>query len=115
MSTITMTPGTLSIRLTPLEKVLGLLRDQDVPRAAVTGAEVVPDGMAAVRGLRAPGLALPGRRKLGTWRGRGVKRLVDVRRGQPALLVRVTGHAYDELLIATPRAAELAEQLQRTR
>jgi hypothetical protein len=30
-----------------------------------------PDALAAVSGLRAPGLAVPGRTKIGVWRGRG--------------------------------------------
>lgn len=78
------------------------------------GVQVVPDGLAAVRGVRAPGLALPGRRKLGTWRGRGATRLVDVRAGEPALRVRLSGHRYDELLLSTSEAGALAAALRRS-
>ena len=70
MSTINVTEDQLTVRLSWLDKALGLLRDQDVPRSAVTSVDVVPDGFAAVRGIRAPGSALPGRR-VGTWRRPG--------------------------------------------
>ena len=113
MSTITLSDTTLTIRLSPVEKLLGLRRDQAVERGAVTDVHVVPDGMAAARGLRAPGLALPGRRKLGTWRSGGATRLVDVRAGEPTLVVRVKGHRYDELLLSPPDAEALASALSR--
>jgi hypothetical protein len=111
MSTITVTSDQLTVRLPWLHKVLGLLRDQDVPRSAVTAVDVVPDGVAAVRGIRAPGLALPGRR-VGTWRQPGAKRFVDVRKGQPALRVTLSGGRYDELLLGTDDPEAFAAQLR---
>jgi hypothetical protein len=111
MSTIHVSDDSVTVRLSPVGRIAGLLRDQVVPREAVTSAEVVADGLAAARGLRAPGLAIPGRRKVGTWRGRGVRRFVDVRRGQPALRLRLTGQRYDELLIGHDDAAVLAARL----
>ena len=112
MSTITLSDTTLAVRLSPVEKLLGLLGDQEIARDAVTDVQVVPDGMSVVRGVRAPGLALPRRRKLGTWRGGGATRLVDVRAGEPALQVRLSGHRYDELLLSTPAAEALAAALR---
>jgi hypothetical protein len=111
MTAILVSDDILTVRLTPLSKVAGLLRDQIIPRSAITAVEVVPDGLAAARGLRAPGLALPGRRKIGTWRGRGVRRFVDVRRAQPALRLTLRGQRYDELLIGHDNAAELVARL----
>ena len=111
MTAILVSDDTLTVRLTRLSKVAGLLRDQVIPRSAITAVEVVPDGLAAARGLRAPGLALPGRRKIGTWRGRGVRRFVDVRRGQPALRLTLQGQRYDELLIGHDDVTDLAARL----
>jgi hypothetical protein len=111
MSSIHVSDDTLTVRMAPLTKLAGLLRDQRIPLTAVTAVEVVQDGLAAARGLRAPGLALPGRRKVGTWRGRGVRRLVDVRRGQPALRLQLRGHHYDELLLGHDDASALADRL----
>ncbi|MCD0483249.1 hypothetical protein LO771_12735 [Streptacidiphilus sp. ASG 303] len=115
MTTVRLTATGLDVRFTAWEKALGLVRDVRVPLAAITGAEAVPaaDSLAAVRGLRAPGLGVPGVRRLGTWRGRGRKALVSVRRGQPALRVRLTGQPWDELLLGTDDAAALAAALGR--
>lgn len=111
MTSIVVSDDALTIRLPLLSKIAGLLGDQVVPRAAITSAEAVTDGLAAVRGIRAPGLGLPGRRMIGTWRGGGARRFVDVRRNQPALRLRVQGHRYDEFLVGHDDAAALAAQL----
>ena len=112
MSTIVITEDSLTVRPTALDRVAGLIRAQVVDRSAITDVDVVEDGLSAARGLRAPGLAVPGRRKVGTWRGRGVTRFVDVRRGQPALRIRLRGHRYDELLVGDDAAATLAQRLR---
>ncbi len=111
MTSIHVADDALTVRLPLASRIAGLLGDQVIPRSAILSAEVVSDGLAAARGLRAPGLAIPGRRKVGTWRGRGARRFVDVRRGQPALRVRLQGQRYDELLIGHDDAVALAAQL----
>ena len=111
MATITTTPQTLSVTLTRSEKLLGLLRDLEVPRSAVASVEVVPDGLTATRGLRAPGLGLPGIRHIGTWRRRGEKSMVSVRRGQPAVRVRLTGQRFDTLLVGADDATAVVGDL----
>jgi hypothetical protein len=72
---------------------------------------VVPEPLTAVRGPRAPGLALPRRRKVGTWRRPGERTLVCVRKGQPALRVRLEGARYDCLLVGVDDPTALAESL----
>lgn len=111
MATITLSGDRLRLELTAAEKVLGLLRDVDVPRAAVADARVEPDALAAVSGIRAPGLAIPGRTKVGTWRRRGHRAVVAVRAGVPALRVQLRDAGPDELLVSTPDAAALAREL----
>lgn len=110
MAALQLTSSTLSVRLTRGEKVAGLLREVTVPLSAVRSVEAVADGVAAVRGVRAPGLALPGRR-IGTWRRRGERALVCVRRGQPALRMALEGQRYDTLLVGADDAAALAATL----
>src|SRR4051812_10992051 len=111
MATLHRTGSALCVRFTRAEKLAGLVRDLDIPLAAVTGAELVTDPMTALRGLRAPGLALPGIRGIGTWRTRGTRTLVSVRRNQPAVRVELTGQRYDSLLIGDDDAAQLASEL----
>ena len=83
MSTLQVTPDRVVLRLTATEKLAAVHGDLAVPRAAITTVELVEDGIGAARGLRAPGLGIPGRRKLGTWRSRTGRQFVDVRRAQP--------------------------------
>jgi hypothetical protein len=90
MTTILVSDDTLTVRLEPVSKLAGLLRDQVISRSAVTGVEVVTDGLAAARGVR---------------------RFVDVRRGQPALRLSLQCQHYDELLIGHDDAAGIAERL----
>jgi hypothetical protein len=114
MATVHVTDETLTVRLSRGEKISGLLRDVEVPRSAVRTVEVEADALRAARGLRAPGLGLPGVRKIGTWRQRGERTLVSVRRNQPALRIRLDGQRYDTLLVGTDDAAKLAELLRGT-
>jgi hypothetical protein len=111
MATIETTSGTLRVSLTRTEKVLGLLRDLEVPLSAVRSVAVVPDGLAAARGVRAPGLGLPGLRLIGTWRRRGSRTLVSVRRGRPAVRVELAGQRRDTVLVSADDAAAVAAAL----
>ncbi|MGY1834485.1 hypothetical protein ACI79P_05165 [Blastococcus sp. SYSU DS0510] len=115
MATLQLTPSTLSVRLTRTEKIAGLLRDVDVPRSAIRSVEVVADALPATRGLRAPGLALPGVRKVGTWRRPGERTLVCVRRAQPAVRVRLEGQRYGTLLVGADDADAVAASLRPVR
>jgi hypothetical protein len=113
MAQLVCSPDALSVRLTLREKVAGLLRDVAVPWLSVTSVSVEEDGLKAARGVRAPGLALPWRTKIGTWRRRDGKSLVVVRAGVPALRIALQGERYDELLISHPDAHQLADDLNR--
>jgi len=114
MATLQSTATAVRVRFTPAERLAGLVRDVEVPRTAVSAVEVVPDPLTALHGLRAPGLALPGIRKIGTWRGRGMRTLVSVRRDQPAVRVELTGQRFTSLLIGADDAARLAAELTPT-
>lgn len=112
MATIDLNPPTLGIRFSRGEKVAGLLRDIEEPLDRVRAVRVEGDGLDATQGVRAPGLALPGRRKVGTWRGRGRRTAVCVRAGEPAVRISLDGARWTELLIGTPEAEDVAARLQ---
>ena len=111
MATAHLHAGILSVHFTLGERLGGLVRDVDVPVSAITDLVVEPDGLSAARGIRAPGLAIPGVRKVGTWRGRRARSLVCVRRGQPALSVGLQGQRYDRLLVGLDNAQEYVERV----
>lgn len=111
MATLTVVADAVQVRFTPAEKVLGLVRDHSFPLSAVSSARVESPGLAAAHGIRAPGLALPGLRRVGTWRGRG-RSLVSVRRDQPAVVVDLVGQRFDRLVIGVDDAEAVAGLLQ---
>jgi len=89
----------LQVRFSLFEKVFGLVADQRIPLSAITEAHAETNGLRAVHGLRAPGLGMPGVRKIGTWRGPGTKTLVSVTHDQPALVLKLQGMKYDAVAI----------------
>ena len=112
MSTIRLDPTTMTVELTTWEHIFALRGNVTVPRGDITSAKVVPDALAAARGLRAPGLGAPGIRKVGTWRTRGSRTLVSVRRDQPAVHVRLRPSSdWDALLVGCDDAPTIVAQL----
>jgi len=117
MPTTRLSDDALEVRLRPWEKVAGLLPDLRVPLSAVREVEVVDDALSAPHGVRAPGLALPGIVKTGTWRGRrdgSGRQYVAVRRGVPALRLLLDGQRWASAVVSTPDAAQLAARLRRS-
>ena len=112
MSTVHLTPERLHVRLSTAEKIGGLHGDLDIPRSAIQSADVVTDGLSAATGMRAPGLAIPGRVQMGTWRGRGTRCYVSVRRDQPALRLTLSGKPGGTVLVSTPDAAAVVAGLR---
>jgi hypothetical protein len=111
MAILSMHDDRLRLALTASEKLAGLHGDIEVPLSAVTSARVERAPLSAVRGVRAPGLAIPGRVKIGTWRGRGRRAFVVARRDVPAVRVTLAGTGHDELLVSTPEAEPIVAAL----
>ncbi|WP_256974030.1 S9 family peptidase [Rhodococcus sp. NCIMB 12038] len=82
----------------------------------IRGAEVIADPFANIRGVRSPGLGIPRRRCIGTWRGRGVRTFVVARAGVPAVRVRTLGRGsgaeFDELIVTVPDAVDVTAQIR---
>jgi hypothetical protein len=114
MAAVQLTPSSLTVLLTRTEKFTGFSRDVRVPLTAVRDVEVVDHPLREVRGLRAPGLDLPGVRKIGTWRRRGERTFVCVRKGQPAVRIRLADARFDVLLIGSDDAAADAAAIRAT-
>jgi hypothetical protein len=101
----------IEIRLSLLEKVLGLLRNISVPLSDVSDAQVLQDPLHDVMraGLKV-GLRLP-------WlyyvcRSIRLDQAWAVRRGVPALSFAVCNHgALERVTVSTPDARELARRL----
>jgi hypothetical protein len=104
MARIILSDHEIRIELALWEKVFGLIGNRTIPRSAVTEVALENDPLGATRGLRAPGLGVPGSVKVGTWRGKGRKLFVSVRRSTPAVRIEATGLDRDGFLVSVPDA-----------
>ncbi|MFC9515714.1 alpha/beta hydrolase [Nocardiaceae bacterium NPDC056970] len=106
----------LVLRLSRFERIAGLRGDVAIPVEQIRDVDVVADAFANTRGMRAPGLGVPRRLRIGTWRGRGARTFVVARAGVPAVRVRTVGRAagaeLDELIVTTPDAAQVAGRIR---
>lgn len=111
MAHIDVTLDQITIHLSTWEKIAGLMGDRTISRAAVTEVALETDPIQATRGLRAPGLGVPGSIKIGTWRGKGRRIYVCVRRSTPAVRIEAVGLDRDAFLISVPDAAAVVDAL----
>lgn len=112
VATMSVDGATLRVTFPTSEKLLGLVRDYEVPVASVTGARLVGRWRDDLRGLRV-GLGLPGVWLLGRWISRGHRQLVALRRNRPAVYVALRGERYDELLIEAADPESVLARLPR--
>lgn len=111
MTTITITDETVDIELTGAEKMWSLHGDLRIPRSQIRAVEALDEPLTATRGLRAPGLALPGRVKMGTWRAKGGRQFVIARRGVPGVRLHLEGNRYDQIILSVNDEASRAALL----
>ncbi|KQV25193.1 MULTISPECIES: hypothetical protein [unclassified Microcella] len=111
-TTIHADPSGLTLRLGWLDRVLALRGDVRIHASDIDVIAVVPDGLASVAGIRAPGLGIPGARKIGTWRRRQGATVAVVRGRGPALSITATGGPVRRIVLSAPDAAERAAALQ---
>lgn len=111
MAAVSITDHDVTVELTLREKVGGLLGNVRIPRSQIRAVELIDGPVSAPRGIRSPGLALPGLVKVGTWRSRSAGRqFVSVRRGVPAVRLHLEGHRYDQVVVSVDDA-EVRERL----
>ena len=110
MATIAVDERELVVTLERNEKRWGFLSDLRIPIGSVSAVEVVVDSRKAARGIRAPGLG-GSHRLIGTWRARGNRQYVCVRREQPAVKVTVERQRYRTILVGSDDAEGVAREI----
>ena len=111
MATISIDGDDVVLTFTRFERIFGLIHDQRIPLSSITAVTSVANGLAATEGWRAPGLGVPGRSKIGTWRGNGRRMLVRVQRDQPAVRIDAEGQPYRASLIGADDALGMTDAI----
>lgn len=101
----------VTVALSTAEKVAALHGNLTVPRSAIMRVTTVPDGMAEVHGLRAPGTGLPGVIMVGTWRTADAVTFAVCHGRRPAVVLDLNGQAYDRLVVTVDNPEEIGTYL----
>jgi hypothetical protein len=88
-NTVTIEDGRLVVEPVGLNKLWGLRRRITVPLAQVRGATYDPGATHAGKGVRAPGLGLPGVKWVGTFYKDGDKCYWNVRAGGQTIVIEL--------------------------
>jgi hypothetical protein len=120
MALVSIHDNALVIRFARWERLFAARASMTVPLAAVRAVACADRPLAATRGARWVGMFVTGVVKIGSWgTGTRTRQFVCVRRGVPGLRVvldrRASGLRFDELLISTAGAADLARAIEQLR
>jgi hypothetical protein len=104
----------LEIHLTAAEKVLALKReDLLIPRESIRSVAITEDPWIWIRGIRAPGAAVPLTLAIGTWKFHGGKDFLLIKGKQrAAVVIDLEGEEYSRVIVSTQHAAKLIETLR---
>jgi hypothetical protein len=107
-------PDRLEVRLTAAEKMLALRREElVVPRESIRSVAITEDPWIWIRGIRAPGSAVPLTLAVGTWKFHGGKDFLLIKGKQrSAVVVDIDGEEFSRVIVSTPHAARLIEALR---
>jgi hypothetical protein len=114
-------PDRLEIRLTAAEKVLALRReDLVVPRSEIRSVAITADPWIWIRGIRAPGAAVPLTLAVGTWKFHGGKDFLLIKGKQRSAVVidieapegQESSSGFSRVVVSTLHAGRLIEALR---
>lgn len=106
MNTVTLTDTTLDVEPTGLDKLWSFTRKLEIPIAHVRGATFDPGANAEPKGLRGPGLHVPGKWS-GTFTRDGEKSFWNVSTPGDTIVIELAGEEHFQRLFLTvdePRA-----------
>lgn len=113
MARLVVEGGRVVIRLSTAEKLAGLANDPSAPLSAVRSARVVRPAREAIRGIRAPGLGMPGMAWVGHWRGQGHD-FVAVYGDHAGVVVELEGQPYARFVVSVDDPDAVVDELSST-
>lgn len=112
MPTVEVSPDEVTVRLHGIEVLGALRRKVRVPRSAVGDVRVVDEPYKLGLGIRAPGLSIPGRRRVGTFRARDGNAFVAAERGHRGVEIKLDGQPWARLVLSVDDPETLATKLR---
>jgi hypothetical protein len=98
--TIDRARGMVVVEPRGLDRLWGFVRRIEVPVSQVRGATHDPGAAQEYKGVRAPGLGLPGRKWVGTWRKDGERHYWNVTGGRDVVVVEVSTPRFSRLYLS---------------
>jgi hypothetical protein len=83
-----------------LDKVWGFTRRIEIPINQVRGATHDPGAAEDYKGIRGPGLGIPGHKWVGTWHKDGQRHYWNVTGGKTAIVVQTTSPRFQRLYLS---------------
>lgn len=99
MAHVSIADDLLTLDLQGLHKLWAFKRRIRVPLEHVRGATADPGMVHEPKGLRAPGLHVPGNAVIGTFYRDGEKHFWDVRSGADAIVIELVEESYARLIV----------------
>lgn len=113
MAALVVDGADLVVRLNPLEQLGAMRANVRIPLSSITAVRVSETPSSELRGIRAPGIGIPGVISLGTRRGRGFRDFAAVYYLKPAVLaIDATGARFDRLVVSASREEAEAQTRQ---
>ena len=113
MARLHLHPDRLEIALSTAEKTLALRKDNIViPRSAIRSATLTDDPWIWVRGIRAPGTAIPLTLAVGQWKFHGGKDFLVLKGTKPSVVIDIADEEFSRVIVTTKHGLELVANLQ---
>lgn len=110
MNTVTISGATLQVEPCGLDKVWTFTRRLDIPLAHVRGATFDPGANAEPKGVRRPGLAVPGK-WAGTFVHNGSRSFWNVSRPGDTVVITLADERFAQLVLSVDEPRELVDRI----
>jgi hypothetical protein len=110
MNSVTIEGTQLVVEPRGLDKVWTFTRKLEIPWAHVRGATIDPGANAEPKGVRGPGLSVPGK-AAGTFRRDGDKTFYNISRPQDTIVVELVDEEFQRLVLTVDAPRDLVQAI----